>query len=244
MRIILIISFLFSVAQAQFINGWRHTSYACNSGTTCSNNGTLVGSHSWASSVPSVFSACTYSNTFSGGKLTTTSDITLPATGSTISIWFKKNVGSADNIFASHTGFSGFPYIRTESAVGISIQFNSGGYKSYTVPTMTNGTWYNLIIVRGASDSTRVYLDGVQSTTGAQLATLDLNINQFGVYFDDTLTGLRWAGGMTEIAWWGSTALGATDISNIQSNITTTVTPTGKWKMHEGTGTAIQCYTN
>lgn len=58
-------------------------------------------------------------------------------------------------------------YIDILSSTQIRV-YTSAGAIDFTVPTMSTGTWYHLLVTRDTGNSVKVYLNGTQSSTGAQ----------------------------------------------------------------------------
>lgn len=232
-RIILILSLLISVAYAQrpIINGWKYA--------TCGNNGTITGA-SWSADVPTQHSANVNSLSFvSGDKVLATSNISLGGTGTSgaISIWVK--VVTFNRVFVTHT--TSFDYVSVVNSTTIDVNIGNVSSQSFTVPTMSTGTWYNIIVNRNAG-SVRLYLDGTESTTGAVTLTGTWTLNQLGVY-ESGGGAFNWDGKISEFRAF-NTSLSSTDISNLAAGSAPVTSSFLRWKINEGTGTNVICYTN
>lgn len=196
------------------------------------NPGTMSGAV-FSADVPGVLSSYVNSVNFDGvNDKISFSGVTLSAGTSSISCWFKADAfgGVTVGQLASSNA-----YIRVFNSTTIRVQTNvTGTFKDYTVPTMSTGTWYNLIITRGASDLTHVYLNGTESSSGGQSQTDPFTIDQIGAYWDG-LNGLMFDGKISDVRVYNS-VLSGTDIANIQTNAPTTAVPLLWYKLNEGTG--------
>lgn len=199
------------------------------------NPGEMTNGPTFSADVPTVLSSYTNSVNYDGTNDLTamTNGVSLLAGTSSISCWFKADafggvtVGQLANANA---------YIRVLNSTTIRVQTNiTGTFKDYTVPTMSTGTWYNLIVTRGASNLTHVFLNGTESSSGGQAQTDPLTIDQIGAYWDG-LNGLMFDGKISDVRFYNS-VLSAPDIAAIQTNSTTIATPVTWYKLNEGTGT-------
>lgn len=118
----------------------------------------------------------------------------ISALGSTISLWFKASV--IGNIMISKAGTNN-TYIYQQNATTIVVQTDVGSTaKSYTVPTMSTNTWYHVAVTRN-NNTTRVYLNGIESSTGGQTQTDTMIINQIGKY--GVVATLWWNGSLDDV---------------------------------------------
>jgi len=128
---------------------------------------------------------------------------TVTITGAfTYSSWW-----NGDNLNMFLTGLAGDNdnYIGIKDADEYQCQGITGGqYKYYTVPTMSTGTWYHVVITRDASNNVRVYHNGVESSSGAQSITAAMSMNIFGRY---SSTATYANGRISDILLWNGTAL-------------------------------------
>lgn len=79
----------------------------------------------------------------------------------TFSIWFNGDTLANEPLF----GAAGANYIRVLNSTTITVRLINDN--DFTVPAMSTGTWYHIAVTHDASNNTRVYVDGVESTTGA-----------------------------------------------------------------------------
>jgi hypothetical protein len=128
----------------------------------------------------------------------------------TVSVWFKFNTITDTMLFSRITG--GTDYIRIWAPTKILL--NIGGGFTYIVPTLIISTWYNLTISRISGD-TRVYLNGVESSTGAinlptaiQLQAIGYYAPTSAFYFNGVLDEIGMLSGT------GATPTNATDLYN------------------------------
>lgn len=200
------------------------------------NPGTMQNGPTFSADVPAALSDFVNSVNYDGvnDKTAMSSGISVNAGASSISMWFKAT--SLGGMLIGHSGSSN-AYVRVLNSTTIRVQTNvTGTFVDYTVPTMSTGTWYNLIVVRGASNLTHVYLNGSESSTGGVSQTDDLTLDQVGLYWDGTNAGLNWEGKICDVRIYHSVLSGG-DISNLQSNSATSAVPSLWYKLNEGSGT-------
>jgi hypothetical protein len=94
-----------------------------------------------------------------------------------INIWFTTDA-FGDVMF--HAQNYGFPYVQLLNSTTIKI--SNGINKNYTVPAIAAGQWHMLSIVF-LTGGTKVYLDGVESSTGALSMTLSGNFTALGANY-------------------------------------------------------------
>jgi hypothetical protein len=63
---------------------------------------------------------------------------------------------------------------------------------------MSTGTWYHLVVTRTAG-ATRLYLNGVEATSGSQTQTDIFTINQIGRYCSGQPTENMFSGAIDEV---------------------------------------------
>jgi len=164
------------------------------------------------------------------------SNITL-TTISTLSFWFNISDADRDGTIFANSADSNTAYRILSST---QIRIVSGGVSDFTVPTIVTGTWYHCLIAIGATN-TRLYLNGVESTTGA-LPNRLVTINQLGKYYLSSgafnLNGL-----LDEVAVWSGTHEGTLiDAQNLYNSgngalaSDVIASPTAYWRMN-GSGT-------
>ena len=190
-----------------------------------------------------------------------TSGFTLGAAYS-FSMWFKLNSGpnyytllNSEHYYT--VGYDNFVY-RISNASTIQLYSYSGTSSaqsiSITVPTLSTGTWYNLVLTNSGSGSAQGYLNGNSVTTSGSTsrAFTDLQ-NTKGLIIGDNLTNNNRAfdGNIDEVSIFDS-ALSETDISTLRGGASagtlgvpadiSSLNPVGWWRMGDndgGTGTTI-----
>lgn len=216
---------------------------AAKGGPCGTNNGTLLTGATYVSSVPPALSSYIYSTIFSGdgSKVSFTSDIVI-GTSESLSLWFKINSGS-NVMFSTNSGNSA-PYILFLTATQIAISTVTGSSATFVIPTVSNGTWYNLVIVRDAG-TTHLYINGTESTTGGLSHTGNLSLNQLGVFFDDSppYQTYRLNGNIVDIRKFNA-VLTATDISNLAAGLAPVTPSSFHLKLNEGSGTTAYDWCN
>ncbi|MDO8594906.1 MAG: LamG domain-containing protein [bacterium] len=110
-------------------------------------------------------------------------DVSVNGNG-TIAFWF--NINAFDKIPIGRNNDND-TYIHLSNATTIVVQTDTTATaKTFTVPTISTGVWYHLAVTR-TSDTTRVYLNGTESSTGGQAQNPDyITVNQIGRYGDGT----------------------------------------------------------
>jgi hypothetical protein len=203
-------------------------------------DGAITSTASYVADVPSALSANTYSLSFTSPGRVTFDYINVPAGGSSINFWFKP---SAFGGIMLGNSASATAYVRLLNSTTIRVQTNVvGTFKDYTVPTMATGTWYNLTVVRNGSNNTLVYLNGTQSSSGAQAQTDMLSINQIARYFDGSSgSSFDFSGKIANVKFFPVT-LTSLDISALAAGTATTAVPFTFYKLNEGSGTAVTDY--
>jgi len=110
------------------------------------------------------------------------STITLTDDWTTV-VFFNINSVSDDHDMILGYHLSANCYIRVLDGTTIRVQSNvSGTYKDYTVPTISTHTWYHLAVTR-RNGNVRVFLDGVESTSGSQAIADDFTFDQIARYY-------------------------------------------------------------
>ncbi|TAN40439.1 MAG: hypothetical protein EPN22_17315, partial [Nitrospirae bacterium] len=143
-----------------------------------------------------------------------TPNMNIAASGATVSIWFRPSAGDiANGRIIIGKAANGNTYFETLNATTIRIQTDvEATLKNYTVPTMSSGIWYHLVVTR-SSNTTRVYLNGVESTSGGQTQTDVMILNQIGRYSSGG-SGFDWSGSLDDARVY-SRALSAAEIQQL-----------------------------
>ncbi len=129
---------------------------------------------------------------FNGSNwVTLSSNVDVSASGSTISLWFKPSVISPLILLGKEA--NGNTYVFMQSATAILVQTDVvSTVKTFNVPTLLADNWYHLTVTRN-NNTTRVYLNGVESSSGGQTQTDVLTINGIGRYHSGDI-GFNWKG--------------------------------------------------
>jgi hypothetical protein len=173
----------------------RDLTVAANSGSLTGVPGGVV----WSADVPPSISTYTYSTLFNtNGVVQLQSNILLNPENSAIELYFKLN--SFGGVVVGNS-VNANTYVRVLDATTIRVQTDViGTYKDYTVPSMSTGVWYKLKVTRNAN-STRVYINDVESASGAQTQTDNLTITQIGRYWDFS-SGLNFDGWLSDVKFY------------------------------------------
>jgi hypothetical protein len=197
-----------------------------------------------------------YSLSFDGSNdYIKTSGFTLGAAYS-FSIWFKLNTAPSNSTLLNSehyytAGYNNFVY-RISNASTIQLWSYSGNADAQgitiTVPTLSTGTWYSLVLTNTGLGSAQAYLNGNSVTTSGSTsrAFTDLQ-NAKGLIIGDNLTNNNspFDGNIDEVAVF-DLALSASDSASIHNNgapaSISSLSPVGWWRMGDndgGTGTTI-----
>lgn len=203
---------------------------------------TLTGQCYWANSSPSVLSNGSCLNFFTGtnGYLPLPASFSLDKTASSFSIWFNANTISSKGMIVGKNGNASV-YIRVLTTTSIRVATDGGGLeKDFTVPAITigNTTWYNLIVTRSAN-TTRVFLNGVESSSGGQAQNDTITIDQVGAF---NTQNILWDGYLSDMKVFNS-VLSSADIAAINAGTVTIAVPTLYLAMKEGIGTTTKNFT-
>jgi|GEM_PF-3435348 len=98
----------------------------------------------------------------------------------TFEAWFRMDEAPWDNgMFVLMGAGNNFKAVSVLVADPNTIRFDSKGYGKFdfTVPKMSVNTWYHLVMVRDASRSLAVFLNGTRSSTGVITNTSDMTNN-------------------------------------------------------------------
>lgn len=69
------------------------------------------------------------------------------------------------------------------TTTSLRCQGRGGIASTWTVPTLTTGKWTFLAVTRNAANAMRIYVDGVESSTGAQTNADEFGFDLIGRYF-------------------------------------------------------------
>jgi len=180
------------------------------------------------------------------GDYVQTSNITVGSSFS-FSAWFNWDGGTNEIILASthyHVGGKNGNFIlRVGSTTQIGFASYDGvgaqEYKEFTVPTLSTGTWYNVVV---ACDGVNLhlYLDGTESVTTPLPHTKSLDdLDDGGLSIGQALLNNNFEGYMDEIALWTS-ELSASDVLAICADSSavpgdlSSLSPVGWWRMGDG----------
>lgn len=122
----------------------------------------------------------------------------------TFSCWFKYDVllGFIGSYTASNRYIGYFVDATT-------IRVRGSSNADFVVPTMSSGTWYHLMVATASASTVRLYLNGVESTSGALgVGTTVQRMDKIGV---NNPGSLFWDGTLDEMIWENGTEYGLTD---------------------------------
>lgn len=129
-----------------------------------------------------------------------TSDVAVTSSAS-VSIWFKVQ-SFLSMLIANDTDTNQYIWAPDNVTIGVFLAGEAGA-KNFTVPTINTDTWYHLFVTRNGTEL-RLYLNGVESTTGVQTVnTGTTNFRKIGSRSNGTLS---WDGDLDEIGIDGSVA--------------------------------------
>ena len=116
-----------------------------------------------------------------------------PAGPWTASLWV--NLDGVTSNFVAGRVASSYRYLRILNSTTIVVA-TSYSDKSFTVPTMSTGTWYHVFIVKDASNNVHLYLNGTESSSGGLADytgqwTLDAIGRRGTYYFNGRITQVR-----------------------------------------------------
>jgi hypothetical protein len=203
------------------------------------NTGTTHGTVNWVADVPSNYSGNTYSLDLDGvsGYISTTTDVSFDESASTLSIFFKAD--AFGGMIIGHSADNN-AYVYLVNSTTINVQSTAGTAQSFTIAAMSTGTWYNLIITR-SSMSTRVYINNVESSSGALSIGNTMPIDQVGRYESGLFAGFFFDGKVAEWRMFRS-VLSSGDRAAIVAGTAISTSSYLHWKINEGSGTNITDY--
>jgi len=199
--------------------------------------GTLQTGTGWSADVPAQLSSNVNSVTFTPVAASSVSfgviPLIYPNYGGAISLWVKPN--DLDGILLGNTANANV-YIRLTNSTTIGVQSALGTLVNYTVPTMSTGTWYNIIIRFVGSNNVKVYLNGVESSSGSQAQSTVFVLDQIGRYWNGSAPTVNYDGKISEINIFVDPISDA-DVAALYAG-TDLTTQIIRWKLNEGSGTA------
>jgi len=127
---------------------------------------------------------------------------------SSLSIWFQAT--AAPPIMIAGKSTDALPYVYFLNATSIALETDTGAFASFSFPAINIGTWNHLVVTRSGGTS-RIYLNGVESTSGGQSLAGDITINEFGAYGG---AAYYWRGLFDDVRIYNY-ALSAQDVANL-----------------------------
>lgn len=111
----------------------------------------------------------------------------------TFSGWVNLDSLTAQPVWGRNTSSAGSISVLNSTTIRV---VSSVATQDYTVPAMSTGTWYHIFITRAqTTNSLRVFLNGVESSTGPQAVAGGFNISRAGrhdtAYLDGRMSQLR-----------------------------------------------------
>jgi len=94
------------------------------------------------------------------------------------SAWFKLD-GTTGRIFGN-SGGSNNNSIRITADTTVIVRPTSTSL-TFTVPALGTTAWHHILVTKTAGDSWRVFIDGVESVTGAQAGAVTMAVNRLGL---------------------------------------------------------------
>jgi len=127
-------------------------------------------------------------------------DNSLDLNNFTFSCWFNSSdaFAAAGFLFSKEGAAGNQNYLGFGGATVVQLKID-GVTHNFTVPVMAVDTWYHLMVTR-SSTSAKVYLNGVESTTGTiVVSSAVMPIKRFGAFQTDILT---WGGKLDDYYFW------------------------------------------
>lgn len=81
------------------------------------------------------------------------------------------------------------------------VQSESAGLKTFSIPTLSVGSWYHIVVVRN-NTAVRVFLNGVESSTGSVLMGGEFRLNQLFCYYQCNVYGYGSNSSYDEVGIW------------------------------------------
>lgn len=95
-----------------------------------------------------------------------------------------------------------------------SIRYRINNIADFTVPSMVTNVWYHIGITYKSGVGTRLYFNGVESTTGLIAGVQNYKFDEIGRYATGVINGSKI---IDEVATWNTT-LSATDLANLYNS--------------------------
>jgi len=130
---------------------------------------------------------------------------------STISCWYKSPDADTGTVFGNSTTTN--ISLRQTSATNIRLYL--AGSANFTIGTsILANAWHHLVIVVDAANKARVYVDGIESSTGQQTITQShLTIDQLGKYAGGSVSWFN--GDLDSLSVWAGTAASAAEVTSL-----------------------------
>jgi len=126
---------------------------------------------------------------FNGSSSSIDTNYSLPASSdSTVSMWFKTSNTATKFLLTQSVGS---PYTSSmhiaivSSGTGLELQVGAS-YNEFSVGSIANDSWHNLVLVRNAASGYTIYLDGSSKGTWANTTALEAADLFLGTRFDNT----------------------------------------------------------
>lgn len=131
---------------------------------------------------------------------------------STISLRFKWDGGVTD-ILCGDTTSNNLIYLVNSQL--LRLKDNSGNNRNFAVPTIGTLTWYNLVITKDSASNWRLFLNNIESSTGAINGAEPFIITRIGHGYSNS--GYSW-GGLIDEVYIYNRDLSAEDLTELYSN--------------------------
>ena len=142
-------------------------------------------------------------------RLGMTTAVTIGGTASTWSLWFKSSLSGGGSGPVISSGVTATVNISATNSTTINVTTNNAlENDNFTVGTISTTEW-NLLVITREGDTTRVYLNNAESSTGAVSQSADLAFDQIG---QDSV-GLNFFNGQIADLRVYSRVLSATDLT-------------------------------
>ncbi len=149
-----------------------------------------------------------------------------------VSLWIKPAVGTTGIRAISDTGGYWFLQFVADHVLELVI-FDGGAKHSASTPALTNGVWYHLMAVWN-STTIRLFLNGFEMGSPVSAGALGSAANDVQIGGTSTVF---WNGAIDDVALWNTDqSAQAMGIANGSTDVST-LSPTGLWRLDEGTGT-------